>query len=59
MNKSATIMELVAGYDAYSDVTELSVSATADAPGTSPFCASLGASYVISYSVADTIHDGC
>lgn len=36
--KNTPIMELVAGYNAYSDVSELNVSAVSDAPATSLVC---------------------
>ncbi|GAA5068858.1 hypothetical protein HNP84_009053 [Thermocatellispora tengchongensis] len=40
MKKSAAITELVAGYDAYTDVQELNISAAAGAPATSWICVS-------------------
>ena len=39
MRHEATITELVSGYEAYSEVEELKVSAAADAPATTMPCA--------------------
>ncbi|MGJ5755234.1 hypothetical protein FB563_3452 [Streptomyces puniciscabiei] len=39
MDKSTAIMELVSNYTSYADVTELNVTAAADAPATTPVCA--------------------
>jgi hypothetical protein len=39
MEKTTAIMELVSNYNSYADVTELNVTAAADAPATSPVCA--------------------
>lgn len=44
MNKHASVMELVANYDAYTDAAELDVTAAADAPATTPVCAATAAS---------------
>ncbi|MGK4582158.1 LxmA leader domain family RiPP [Kitasatospora sp. HPMI-4] len=53
MNKSASIMELVSNYDAYTAVEELNVAAASDAPATSPVCAwSVAVSYASSWYCA-------
>ncbi|MGW2329930.1 LxmA leader domain family RiPP [Streptomyces sp. NPDC001700] len=57
--KTTAIMELVAGYDAYADSEELQPTATADAPATSPFCASAGISWLASAFSARTVNGGC
>ncbi|MFD4141780.1 MULTISPECIES: LxmA leader domain family RiPP [unclassified Streptomyces] len=60
--KSTAIMELVAGYDAYTESDELQVGATAEAPATTPFCAfaaSVGVSWYASAFSAKTINGGC
>ena len=41
MERKSVITELVSGYDAYSEVEELSVSAAADAPASGPYCVTL------------------
>ncbi|MEU1277923.1 LxmA leader domain family RiPP [Streptomyces sp. NPDC005805] len=43
-NKSTVIADLVAGYDAYTEVDELNVSAAAGAPATTWVCVSVAAS---------------
>jgi hypothetical protein len=52
MTKSAAIMELVSGYEAYADVEELNVSAAAGAPATAWICVSVIASRVSSAKCA-------
>jgi hypothetical protein len=37
------VMDLVAGYGAYSDAPELNLQAAADAPATTPVCISISA----------------
>jgi hypothetical protein len=39
MDKTTAIMDLVSAYDAYADLSELNVSAVADAPATTIPCA--------------------
>ncbi|HEX5540798.1 MAG TPA: LxmA leader domain family RiPP [Micromonospora sp.] len=39
MDKATAIMDLISAYDAYADVSELNVSAAADAPATTLPCA--------------------
>ncbi|MFK8846541.1 LxmA leader domain family RiPP [Streptomyces sp. Ac-502] len=41
MNRNAATMELVAGYGAYADVTELNAVAASDAPATTFVCVSV------------------
>ncbi|PRW62043.1 LxmA leader domain family RiPP [Actinopolyspora mortivallis] len=60
MEKTSAIMELVAGYEAYSQADELNVTAATDAPATSPACiASFSASAVSSRTTVDTYNNGC
>ncbi|MFE9170739.1 LxmA leader domain family RiPP [Streptomyces kebangsaanensis] len=60
MEKTTAIMELLAGYEAYSDARELNVTAAAEAPATSPACiASATASFVASQFSAKTVAGGC
>ncbi|MEU7665042.1 LxmA leader domain family RiPP [Streptomyces lincolnensis] len=46
MNSNDSIMELVAGYETYMDADELDVTAVADAPATTWYCASAAASFI-------------
>ncbi|GAB7182134.1 hypothetical protein ATKI12_1965 [Kitasatospora sp. Ki12] len=57
--KTTAIMELVAGYEAYAATEELQVDAAADAPATTIFCASAGASWLASAVSAKTFKGGC
>ncbi|MBT2379168.1 LxmA leader domain family RiPP [Streptomyces cyaneofuscatus] len=60
--KTTTIMELAAGYDAYTGAEELEVGATAEAPASTPLCAaaaSAGVSWMASQFSARTISGGC
>ncbi|MEX2975143.1 MULTISPECIES: LxmA leader domain family RiPP [Streptomyces] len=57
--KTDAIMELVAGYETYADSAELQLDATAEAPATSPFCASAGISWLASAFSARTVNGGC
>jgi hypothetical protein len=57
--KTTAIMDLVAGYEAYADTEELQFEAAADAPATTLFCASAGASWMASIFSARTINGGC
>ncbi|MEU9502454.1 LxmA leader domain family RiPP [Streptomyces sp. NPDC048196] len=41
MNRNAATMELVAGYGAYADVSELNAAASSDAPATTFVCVSV------------------
>lgn len=60
MEKSVAIMELMAAYDTYSDVSELNIGTAVDAPATTPACiASATASFVASQFSARTIAGGC
>ncbi|GGY21963.1 LxmA leader domain family RiPP [Streptomyces djakartensis] len=57
---TTAITELMAGYEACSDVRELNVTAAAEAPATSPACiAGATASFVASRFSARTIDGGC
>ena len=46
MNSHDSIMELVAGYEPYMDASELDVTAVADAPATTWYCASPAVSFL-------------
>ncbi|HEX5540797.1 MAG TPA: LxmA leader domain family RiPP [Micromonospora sp.] len=60
MNKSDAIMELLGGYEAYSQVEELNVSAATDAPATTLPCAGVASiSWLASQFSARTISGGC
>jgi hypothetical protein len=59
VNKSDAIMDLLAGYEAYSKVEELNVAAAADAPATSAPCAAASISWLVSQFSARTISGGC
>lgn len=41
MSHQETITELVSGYEAYSEVEELNISAASDAPASGPYCVTL------------------
>lgn len=60
--KSTSIMELVAGYEAYANSEELQVSATVNAPASTPLCAaaaSAGVSWMAGQFSGRTISGGC
>ncbi|HEX5540796.1 MAG TPA: LxmA leader domain family RiPP [Micromonospora sp.] len=60
MNKSDAIMELLGGYEAYSEAEELNVSAAMDAPATTLPCgAAATISWLASQFSARTISGGC
>ncbi|MDQ1008509.1 hypothetical protein HW130_18300 [Streptomyces sp. PKU-EA00015] len=46
MNSTDSIMDLVAGYETYMDASELDVTAVADAPATTWYCASAAVSFL-------------
>lgn len=41
MGDNASMMELIAGYDAYASAAELNTQAAVDAPATTPVCAAV------------------
>jgi hypothetical protein len=49
MNNTESVMELIAGYETYTDASEVSVSSASDAPATTPGCA-------ISFSIASAFY---
>ena len=55
--KSAAIMDLVAGYETYSNAQELEPVATADAPATTLPCIVVSAT--VSYSIGQTVALNC
>ncbi|GAA0617532.1 LxmA leader domain family RiPP [Streptomyces crystallinus] len=60
--KSTSIMELVAGYDAYTNAEELRISTVASAPASTPLCAaaaSAGVSWMAGQFSARTLSGGC
>ncbi|MGW2041355.1 LxmA leader domain family RiPP [Streptomyces virginiae] len=46
MNSNDSIMALVAGYETYMDASDLDVTAVADAPATTWYCASAAVSFL-------------
>ncbi|MGK4582157.1 LxmA leader domain family RiPP [Kitasatospora sp. HPMI-4] len=60
MEKSSAIMELMAGYEAYSTAEEIGLAAAVDAPATTPACAASAAvSWMTSQIVSKTVVTGC
>lgn len=61
MQKSTAIMELLSGYEAYSNAEELNAVSSVDAPATTILCAtvSAGASWISSQFVSKTFAAGC
>ncbi|MEW2579344.1 LxmA leader domain family RiPP [Streptomyces syringium] len=59
MEKSEAIMDLMAGYDAYSSADELNTTAAADAPATTAPCGAAGVSWLASQFTVKTYKDGC
>ena len=59
--KSAAIMDLVAGYETYSNAQELNAATAADAPATSAPCISAASaiSWYTSLAISKTIDNGC
>ncbi|GAA3468596.1 LxmA leader domain family RiPP [Nonomuraea roseola] len=51
MRKNDAIMELVAGYNAYTGAEDLSVSMVGDAPASTTYCISAVISYIPSITV--------
>lgn len=61
MEKATSIVELLSGYEAYSSVEEINLSAASDAPATTWGCAAVSASisWMSGQVVSKTIDDGC
>ncbi len=60
MGKADSIMELLSGYEAYSSVEEINLSAASDAPATTPGCAvSASISWISGQLISKTVDDGC
>ncbi|MFG2678578.1 LxmA leader domain family RiPP [Streptomyces sp. NPDC048392] len=59
MEKADSIMELLSGYEAYSSVEEINLSAASDAPATTAYCAAASLSWLTGQAVSKTIDDGC
>ena len=59
MNKSESVLDLVAGYERYSSPEEISLSAATDAPATTHYCAAAGLSWLSGQAISKTIDDGC
>ena len=59
MDKSSAIMDLVSGYETYSDVEELNTTAAADAPASTPACGAATVSFIASQFSVKTYNDGC
>ncbi len=59
MERSESIMELVAAYVRFVEPSDLRDVATGDGPATSPVCASAAASYLASKTVSVTYQKGC
>lgn len=59
MDQSKAVMDLVSGYETYSDVEELNTTAAADAPATSAPCGAVGVSWLGSQFTVKTYNEGC
>ncbi|MCZ0204761.1 LxmA leader domain family RiPP [Streptomyces achromogenes] len=60
MEKVDSIMELLSGYETYSTVEEINLSAASDAPATTLVCAATaGASWLTGQAVSKTYDEGC
>ncbi|MFI8939259.1 LxmA leader domain family RiPP [Streptomyces syringium] len=59
MEKSEAIIDLMAGYDAYSSADELNTTAAAEAPASTPACAAATMSWLGSQLTVKTYKDGC
>ncbi len=57
--KTDTITELIAGYEAYADSTELKLGPAAEAPATTVVCGAAGVSWLASQFSARTVNGGC
>lgn len=59
MDKTASIMELVASYDRFVQAEELQATAAGDAPATTLPCESYASGYLVSKGVVGTFREVC
>ncbi len=59
MDRTESIMDLVAEYTRFVGTQELHHDAAGDGPATSPVCASAAASYLASRTISATYQKGC